>query len=81
MKKTIYTKQSKELIEAMVDMRTRAELTQRDLAERLNKHQSFVAKCELGERRIDLVEWYWICEACGFDPIKETSKLLKRFAS
>ena len=64
----------------MREMRTQAGLTQRELSEKLKKPQSFVAKCELGERRVDLVEWYWLCEACGADTQAETKKLLSSFA-
>ena len=35
---------------------------------RLNRPQSFVAKYETGERRIDVVEFLEIAEAVGFDP-------------
>jgi len=31
-------------------------LTQEDVARRLKKPQSFVSKCESGERRVDVVE-------------------------
>lgn len=31
-------------------------LTQVEAAKRLRKHQSFVSKCEVGERRVDAVE-------------------------
>lgn len=64
----------------MREMRTRANLTQRELSAKLEKPQSFVAKCELGERRIDLIEWYWICEACDANPLTETKRLLSTFA-
>jgi len=36
--------------------RERAGLTQREAAQRLNRLQSYVSKCELGERRVDAVE-------------------------
>ena len=36
--------------------RTEAGLTQADVARYLGKPQSFVSKCESGERRVDVVE-------------------------
>ena len=36
--------------------RVGAELTQVDVARRLGKPQSFISKCESGERRVDVVE-------------------------
>jgi transcriptional regulator with XRE-family HTH domain len=57
----------------MVKARKAAGLTQRELADRLHKPQSFVAKYEGGERRIDVVEFLTICQAIGVD----SAKLLK----
>jgi transcriptional regulator with XRE-family HTH domain len=45
-------------------------LTQRDLADRLHKPESFVAKYEGGERRLDVVEFVAIARALGADPLK-----------
>lgn len=36
--------------------RKRARLTQAEVALKLGKQQSFVSKCESGERRVDVVE-------------------------
>lgn len=36
--------------------RLEAELTQVQVAERLRKPQSYVAKCESGDRRVDVIE-------------------------
>jgi transcriptional regulator with XRE-family HTH domain len=52
-------------------------LTQRELADRLHKPQSFVAKYERGERRIDVVEFLVVCQAIGVD----SAKLLKALKS
>ncbi len=43
--------------------RENAGLTQYDLAHRLGRSQSFVGKCELGERRLDLVQLRDFCIA------------------
>jgi transcriptional regulator with XRE-family HTH domain len=40
----------------LVQARKDAGLTQTEVAEALSKPQSFVAKCELGERRVDALE-------------------------
>jgi transcriptional regulator with XRE-family HTH domain len=43
---------------------------QQKLAEKLGRPQSFVAKYEGGERRIDLVEFIAIARALDADPVK-----------
>ncbi len=45
-----------------------AELRQLDVAEALGKPQSYVAKVESGERRIDFTETILWCKAVGLDP-------------
>ena len=44
-------------------------MTQTELAARLKRPQSFVAKYELGERRVDVVEFAEIARALGCDPL------------
>ena len=53
------------LTQARID----AELTQQVVANRLGKPQSFIAKVEGLERRIDIVEFFDIAKAIGFDPV------------
>ena len=48
--------------------RIEANLKQQDVAARLDRPQSFVAKYENGERRLDVVEFIEVAEAIGFDP-------------
>ncbi len=45
-----------------------AGLTQRDLAARLRCHHSWVAKVEIGERRLDVIEFVRVAHALGEDP-------------
>jgi transcriptional regulator with XRE-family HTH domain len=64
----------------MIDARRGAGLTQQGLAKRLGKHQSFVAKYEGGERRLDVVEFLVIAGAIGADPMKLLRRLIRRKA-
>ena len=52
-------------IAKLVDARNKAGLSQRDLAEKIGKPHSFVAKIENGERRLDLIEFISIVRALG----------------
>ena len=58
-------------------LRKAAGLSQRALAKRLRLPQTTIARIEQGERRLDLIEFYWICRALGADPIKVTGELLR----
>lgn len=55
------------LMAALKQARLDAGLTQTDVAERLKRPQSFVAKYENGERRIEVVEFVEIVRAIGCD--------------
>ncbi len=48
------------------------------MADCLDKPQSFVAKYERGERRIDVVEFLGVAEALNADPIALLRALLRR---
>ena len=48
--------------------RLRAGLRQIDVAQKLGKPQSYVAKVESGERRIDLIEALDLCQVVSLDP-------------
>lgn len=53
----------------LVDARQVAELTQTELSVCLGKPQSFVAKYEKGERRLDVLEFLTICRHLKTDPV------------
>ena len=79
MNKTIYSRQSQRLCRALVEMRQRAGFTQRQLAQKLGRERSLVGRLELGERRVDVVEFFWICRACGADSAKAAARLMREF--
>lgn len=55
------------LREVLIRERKRAGLSQAALAAKLGKPQSYVSKCELGERRVDVVEFLEFVEALEAD--------------
>lgn len=63
----------------LVALRLASGLSQRELAIRLGRERSFVARIEQGERRVDLVEFYWICRACGMDPAAVAQHVMREF--
>lgn len=56
MPKTLRTPGHTALMKSLVDFRKQQDFTQQQLADALGKPQSYVAKVETGERRIDAVE-------------------------
>jgi ribosome-binding protein aMBF1 (putative translation factor) len=52
-----YQKAYKRFRARLVQARKDAALTQVEVARRLGKPNSFILKCELGERRVDIVEF------------------------
>jgi transcriptional regulator with XRE-family HTH domain len=75
MQKSLKSAEYARLIELLVAVRRKAGVRQQALAKKLGKPQSFIAKYEGGERRIDLIEFIAIARALDADPIK----LLKEF--
>ena len=69
MGKSVHTPQYLVFCELMAQARKKAGLTQHALAKRLGRPQSFVAKYEGGERRLDVVEFMTVVRAIGADPV------------
>jgi transcriptional regulator with XRE-family HTH domain len=65
MLKTLYTRQYEILLAMLRDARLQAGLTQAEVARRLDMSQSDVSKCELGSRRLDVIELRVWLEALG----------------
>lgn len=65
MEKSAFTPEYKEFLRLLRETCRAAGLTQADVAERLGETQSWVSKCERGERRIDVVELRAFCHVLG----------------
>jgi transcriptional regulator with XRE-family HTH domain len=61
-------------------LREEAGLTQRDLAVRLEKPQSWVYNCETANRRVDVTEFVAWAAACGSEPGAAFGRLLASLA-
>jgi transcriptional regulator with XRE-family HTH domain len=68
--KTLRSARHKLLVDFIVSKREAAGLTQAQLAGKLGEYQSFVARLESGQRRIDVVEFLELASVLGFDPTK-----------
>ena len=68
MRDTLRSPRQKQLRALLRDLRRRRGLTQTEVARRLAKPQSFVAKYESGERRLSVIEFIDVTLALGADP-------------
>ncbi len=56
-------------------------MTQQQVADALDREQSFVWRIEKGERRLDVVEFFWVCNALGYNAAEVYSDLYIAFSS
>jgi transcriptional regulator with XRE-family HTH domain len=78
--KSTYTEEHDALRTRLAELRVAAGLTQRQLAKSLKRvTHTYVVKAERGDRRIDAVELFWICKACGVHPEKEFAAIARMF--
>jgi transcriptional regulator with XRE-family HTH domain len=63
-------------IQELREARISAGITQEQVAARLRRPQSFVAKVERGERRIDVAEFIDLARAVDAEPLKLFRRLL-----
>jgi transcriptional regulator with XRE-family HTH domain len=69
MRDTLRSPQQKQLRTLLRELRSRHQLTQAEVAKRLAKPQSFVAKYERGERRLSAIEFIHVARALGAEPV------------
>ncbi|WP_395490652.1 helix-turn-helix domain-containing protein [Cedecea davisae] len=74
---SIYSDEYQLVIKTLREARLAQGLTQESLARMLERPQSFVAKFENGERRLDIVEFVHIANLLSLDLISIISELSK----
>ena len=77
MAKGVHDARYRRLIDRLIAARRAADLTQTDLAQRLGKPQQFVSRYEVGDRRLDAVEYVDVANAIGLDPLSLLAEALK----
>ncbi|WP_084462754.1 helix-turn-helix domain-containing protein [Oceanibaculum pacificum] len=77
MSKSLRTPRQQRLQELLIQLRKDKSLTQAEVAVRLGRPQSFVAKYEGGERRLDVPEFIEVSEALGTDPLDILKELCR----
>lgn len=75
--KSFHTQEYAELIQGLIEARKSAGLTQQDVADALGKPQSYVAKIEGCERRLDIAEFVEYAQGLDRKPSELFRELLK----
>ena len=65
--KSVFTDEYEAFLRRLVSARIEAGLTQQELANRINRPQSFVSKYERRERRLDVLEFISVCHVLNAD--------------
>lgn len=78
MPKSLRTPRQKQLQSLLLEIRKSKNLTQAEVANKLGRPQSLVAKYEGGERRLDIVEFIDVAKALGADPCELLGELIRR---
>ena len=81
MRKSLFSREYDTLVAMLREVRQEQGVTQIALAKRLRTTQSFISKCERGERRLDILELRQWCAALevGFvDFVQTVDKRLRR---
>jgi transcriptional regulator with XRE-family HTH domain len=63
----IHDHRYRHMIERLIQARKDQKLSQATVAGRLNKPQQFVSRYEVGDRRLDVVEFLDVANALGLD--------------
>ena len=67
MQKTLYSREYQQMLKLLQARRAAAQISQAELARRLQWTQADISKCETGVRRLDVIELKLWLEALGSD--------------
>jgi transcriptional regulator with XRE-family HTH domain len=75
--KSLRSRRHRALCAALVAARKTAHLSQHELAMRLKTSQTVIARIEIGERRIDVIEFIDLARTLRIDPREVLAQLMR----
>lgn len=75
---SIYSEEYQFVIKALRDARVQKGITQEKLAQAMERPQSFIAKIESGERRLDIIEFAYVAQLLDINPAPLLEKVMKK---
>ncbi len=78
---SIYSDEYQIVIKALREARIAKGVTQENLAQALDRPQSFIAKVENGERRLDVVEFVHIAHLLSLEPSVLIKRIPRKYSS
>ncbi|EAO9627562.1 XRE family transcriptional regulator [Salmonella enterica] len=76
---SVYSDDYQSVISALKQARIRRNITQTAIATALGRPQSFIAKVENGERRLDVVEFIRLAQLLGMDWQSELQSIARKY--
>ncbi|EBC1275300.1 helix-turn-helix transcriptional regulator [Salmonella enterica] len=76
---SVYSDDYQSVISALKQARVRRNITQTAIATALGRPQSFIAKVENGERRLDVVEFIRLAQLLGMDWQSELQNIARKY--
>jgi transcriptional regulator with XRE-family HTH domain len=75
--KSLRSPRHRALCATLIAARKTSKLSQHELARRLKTSQTVIARIEIGERRVDVVEFLDLARVLRFDPREVLSQLMQ----
>ena len=75
MKKSLFSDEYEAFCRLLRHVRAEADISQNQLAKRLEVPQAWLSKVEGGQRRLDILELLRICEEIGIEPEEFIARL------
>ncbi|EBG5321696.1 helix-turn-helix transcriptional regulator [Salmonella enterica subsp. enterica] len=75
---SVYSEEYQSVIKVLRDTRVKKGITQEKLAQAMNRPQSFIAKIESGERRLDVIEFAYVAQLLDINPAPLLEKVMKK---
>lgn len=75
--KSLYSEEWEALLKVLRDSRKNRGWTQEQLAEKLGRPQSLIAKIEAGERKLDVCQFIDYMQTLETDPVEAMQRIMK----